>query len=66
MINDKTSNGLISDQDELIERLKIVDIAFQRIEENVGGRIFSGQALTEKGENVNAVSYTHLTLPTKA
>jgi len=52
-INDKTSNGLISDQDELIERLKIVDIAFQRIEENVGGRIFSGQALTEKGENVN-------------
>ena len=48
----KTSTGAATDLEELTERLRVVALSLDRLEENFGGRIFQGEALIETGEKV--------------
>ena len=51
-VEDKTSTGAASDLEELTERLKLVALSLDRLEDNLGGRIFPGEALVRSGEKV--------------
>ncbi|MFT5107622.1 MAG: biopolymer transport protein ExbB [Pseudoalteromonas tetraodonis] len=51
-IEDRTSTGAASDLEELTERLKLVALSLDRLEDNLGGRTFQGEALIQTGEKV--------------
>lgn len=51
-VEDRTSTGAASDLEELTERLKLVALSLDRLEDNLGGRNFKGEALIRTGEKV--------------
>ncbi len=51
-VEDKVATGAATDLEELTGRLKLVALSLDRLEDNLGGRIFSGEALIQTGEKV--------------
>lgn len=51
-VENRTSTGAASDLEELTERLKIVALSLDRLEQNLGGRTFKGEGLIQTGEKI--------------